>query len=320
MGAYERLSPFAENHAVLVELRRRGVRAGILSNGDPDMLEAVVAPRRLRRAARPGPERRGHGPVQDRPGHLRARHARARPRRRRGAVRVEQLLGRDRRDLVRLHDTLDQPLRPAPRRARRAADADRHPAHRRARLLRLPRTFAMTLTLPAGMAINAPILPGFETVLTRARARARRQAAPRLRAAPEGAARRARRARQAPRRRRAARLPRRDRGDPRRRLEDRAGAAGAALPPRRDHRAGRRQDGHQRLQLGRRLVHDRLRGLELAVVDEPDPGPDQHRPGDPAHAVVRAVVAARERRATSSTTRSRRCRSARAAGTSTRST
>jgi 2-haloacid dehalogenase len=42
MGAYERLAPFAENRAVLVELKRRGVRAGILSNGDPDMLEAVV--------------------------------------------------------------------------------------------------------------------------------------------------------------------------------------------------------------------------------------------------------------------------------------
>jgi len=42
MGAYERLSPFAENHAVLVELRRRGVRTGVLSNGDRDMLEAVV--------------------------------------------------------------------------------------------------------------------------------------------------------------------------------------------------------------------------------------------------------------------------------------
>ena len=42
MGAYERLAPFAENHAVLVELRRRGIRAGILSNGDPDMLAAVV--------------------------------------------------------------------------------------------------------------------------------------------------------------------------------------------------------------------------------------------------------------------------------------
>ncbi len=42
MGAYERLAPFPENRAVLVELRRRGIRAGILSNGDPDMLEAVV--------------------------------------------------------------------------------------------------------------------------------------------------------------------------------------------------------------------------------------------------------------------------------------
>ena len=42
MGAYERLAPFAENRAVLVELRRRGVRAGVLSNGDPAMLAAVV--------------------------------------------------------------------------------------------------------------------------------------------------------------------------------------------------------------------------------------------------------------------------------------
>jgi 2-haloacid dehalogenase len=42
MGGYERLALFPENRAVLAELRRRGVRAGILSNGDPDMLEAVV--------------------------------------------------------------------------------------------------------------------------------------------------------------------------------------------------------------------------------------------------------------------------------------
>ena len=42
MAAYERLAPFTENRAVLVELQRRGIRAGILSNGDPDMLEAVV--------------------------------------------------------------------------------------------------------------------------------------------------------------------------------------------------------------------------------------------------------------------------------------
>ncbi|MEO7057989.1 MAG: haloacid dehalogenase type II [Caldimonas sp.] len=42
MGAYEKLTPFAENEGVLRELQRRGIRAGVLSNGDPDMLEAVV--------------------------------------------------------------------------------------------------------------------------------------------------------------------------------------------------------------------------------------------------------------------------------------
>jgi 2-haloacid dehalogenase len=42
MNQYRHLSAFAENHAVLAELRRRGVRAGILSNGDPDMLAVAV--------------------------------------------------------------------------------------------------------------------------------------------------------------------------------------------------------------------------------------------------------------------------------------
>jgi 2-haloacid dehalogenase len=42
MTCYDRLEPFAENRGILEELKRRGVRAGILSNGDPDMLEAVV--------------------------------------------------------------------------------------------------------------------------------------------------------------------------------------------------------------------------------------------------------------------------------------
>ena len=42
MACYDRLEPFAENRGVLDELKRRGIRAGILSNGDPDMLEAVV--------------------------------------------------------------------------------------------------------------------------------------------------------------------------------------------------------------------------------------------------------------------------------------
>jgi len=42
MACYDRLEPFAENRAVLEDLKRRGIRAGVLSNGDPDMLEAVV--------------------------------------------------------------------------------------------------------------------------------------------------------------------------------------------------------------------------------------------------------------------------------------
>jgi 2-haloacid dehalogenase len=42
MVCYDRLDPFPENRAVLEALKARGVRAGILSNGDPDMLEAVV--------------------------------------------------------------------------------------------------------------------------------------------------------------------------------------------------------------------------------------------------------------------------------------
>lgn len=43
MGAYLRLAPFAENLGVLRELKARGVRAGVLSNGDPAMLEPVIA-------------------------------------------------------------------------------------------------------------------------------------------------------------------------------------------------------------------------------------------------------------------------------------
>jgi 2-haloacid dehalogenase len=39
---YGRLSAFAENREVLQALRARGIRAGILSNGDPEMLVEVV--------------------------------------------------------------------------------------------------------------------------------------------------------------------------------------------------------------------------------------------------------------------------------------
>ena len=38
MNQYRHLAPFAENLEVLRELKARGVPAGILSNGDPEML------------------------------------------------------------------------------------------------------------------------------------------------------------------------------------------------------------------------------------------------------------------------------------------
>jgi 2-haloacid dehalogenase len=42
MNQYRHLSAFPENHEVLLELKRRGVRAGVLSNGDPGMLGVAV--------------------------------------------------------------------------------------------------------------------------------------------------------------------------------------------------------------------------------------------------------------------------------------
>ena len=42
MSQYRHLSAFPENRDVLVELKRRGVPAGILSNGDPEMLGVAV--------------------------------------------------------------------------------------------------------------------------------------------------------------------------------------------------------------------------------------------------------------------------------------
>jgi 2-haloacid dehalogenase len=42
MNQYRHLSAFPENREVLLALKARGVRAGILSNGDPDMLAVAV--------------------------------------------------------------------------------------------------------------------------------------------------------------------------------------------------------------------------------------------------------------------------------------
>jgi 2-haloacid dehalogenase len=43
MQAYRELTPFAENREVLEALAQRGIRAGVLSNGDPPMLAAAIA-------------------------------------------------------------------------------------------------------------------------------------------------------------------------------------------------------------------------------------------------------------------------------------
>jgi 2-haloacid dehalogenase len=43
MAEYQRLAPFAECLHVLRDLKTRGIAAGVLSNGDPVMLEAVIA-------------------------------------------------------------------------------------------------------------------------------------------------------------------------------------------------------------------------------------------------------------------------------------
>ena len=42
MNQYLHLSAFPENHEVLLELERRGIPAGVLSNGDPEMLAVAV--------------------------------------------------------------------------------------------------------------------------------------------------------------------------------------------------------------------------------------------------------------------------------------
>jgi 2-haloacid dehalogenase len=43
MAQYRQLDPFPENREVLAALAQRSVRAGVLSNGDPEMLQAAVA-------------------------------------------------------------------------------------------------------------------------------------------------------------------------------------------------------------------------------------------------------------------------------------
>ena len=57
MNQYRHLSAFPENREVLQALKARGMPAGILSNGDPEMLARGRQERRLRRPARPRAQR-----------------------------------------------------------------------------------------------------------------------------------------------------------------------------------------------------------------------------------------------------------------------
>ena len=53
LNQYRHLSAFPENKAVLAELKRRGIPAGILSNGDPAMLAVAVQSAGLRELLSP---------------------------------------------------------------------------------------------------------------------------------------------------------------------------------------------------------------------------------------------------------------------------
>ena len=81
-------------------------------------------------------------------------------------------------------------------------------------------------------------------------------------------------------------------------MAGRGGPGGSPRPPLRDHRPGRAEDDDQRAELGRALLHGRLRGRELADVDERRRGPAQCRRRGAAHdrARHRGEVVPAERR------------------------
>ena len=120
---------------MLQALKARGVPAGILSNGDPEMLAVAVKSAGLDGLLDPLLSVHAIAPLQDRPGRLRAGPAGAEAAGARDPVRLQQRLGRDRRHLVRLHHAVGQPRRAAARTARHRADAHRQQPARRARLL-----------------------------------------------------------------------------------------------------------------------------------------------------------------------------------------
>ena len=122
MAQYRQLDAFADAREVLAALKARGIPTGILSNGDPDMLGAVVR----------------HAGLAELLDHVisvdRVRHYKTHPEAYalgvhaigaaagENRLRQQQQLGRAGRHLVRLHHAVGEPRRPAVRGAR-------HPTH-----------------------------------------------------------------------------------------------------------------------------------------------------------------------------------------------
>ena len=132
MNQYRHLSAFPENQAVLVELQRRGVPCGILSNGDPAMLDVAVKSAGLGELLQPlisvdSVQRYKTDPAAYALGTAAFRA--------RDPVRLQQRLGRGGRHLVRLHHAVGEPQRCAARTARHPAHAHGQQPARRARFL-----------------------------------------------------------------------------------------------------------------------------------------------------------------------------------------
>ena len=153
------------------------------------------------------------------------------------------------------------------------------PHRRRARVAARPRGVEACRRRPRVKASpsTAASGPRYDEILTRAGARFLADLHRKFDARARAAAGRARRAAEALRRRRTAGFPAaRRESDPRRRdWTRRADPGRSAGPARRDHRAGRPQDGHQCAQFGRQRLHGGFRGRQFADLGEQHRRPDQ---------------------------------------------
>jgi phosphoglycolate phosphatase-like HAD superfamily hydrolase len=126
MNQYRHLSAYPENFDVLQALKARGVPTAILSNGDPEMLAVAVRSAGFAELIDPVLSVHEVRRYKTDPGRLRAGAAGAEAAGAPDPLRVEQRLGRDRRDLVRLHDAVGEPPGHAARAAGHPTDPHRH--------------------------------------------------------------------------------------------------------------------------------------------------------------------------------------------------